>query len=89
LAVVLQPLDRHHLHVSGLGPQRLPSSGASAGSPDYAARLQHASIRCATTDSGPSYETIYHDTMVLICCWLGPCRPRLRLQHHGVGSTTF
>jgi hypothetical protein len=30
LAVVLQPLDRHHLHVAGSSPQRLPSSGAGA-----------------------------------------------------------
>jgi hypothetical protein len=34
-------------------PQRLPSSGAGAGSPDYAARLRHASIRRATSDPGP------------------------------------
>jgi hypothetical protein len=38
LAVVLQPVDRHHLHVVGSGPQRLPSSGAGTDSPDYAAR---------------------------------------------------
>jgi hypothetical protein len=38
LAVVLQPVDRHHLHVVGSGPQRLPSSDAGTDSPDYAAR---------------------------------------------------
>jgi hypothetical protein len=31
LVVVLQPLDRHHLHVAGSSPQHLPSSGAGAG----------------------------------------------------------
>jgi hypothetical protein len=91
LVVVLQPLDQHHLHVVGLGPQRLPSS--SAGSPDYAARLRHASIRRATSDPGPASApasgVVYHDIMVLVHCRLGPYRPRLRLQHHGFGPTAF
>jgi hypothetical protein len=40
-AVILQPLDRDHLHVAGLGPECLPSY--DAGSPEYAA-LQHAIV---------------------------------------------
>jgi hypothetical protein len=36
LAVILQPLDRHHLHVAGSGPQCLPSSNDCAGSPNCA-----------------------------------------------------
>ena len=78
MVVVLQPLDRHQpklvvvLHVAGSGPQRLSSSDASVSSPDYAARLLHASIRRVTSDSGPTsapaYGTIYHNTMVLVRC---------------------
>jgi hypothetical protein len=87
LPVDLQPLDRHHLHVVVSSPQRLPSSDTGAGSPDYATCLRHATLQ--RTTSAPAYGTIYHDTMVLARCWLGPCRPRLRLQHHGVDSTAF
>jgi hypothetical protein len=34
MAVGLQPLDRHHLHVTGSGFQCFPSSSVRAGSPD-------------------------------------------------------
>jgi hypothetical protein len=93
LAVVLQPLDRHHLHVAGPGPQHFPSSGAGAGSPDYAAHQWHASIWRATSDPAPApaFGAVYHDTMVPVRCRLGPyrLRLRLRLQHHGFGPTAF
>jgi hypothetical protein len=39
LAVLLQSLDRNHLHVAGSGPECLPSSGA--GSPDCAPLMAH------------------------------------------------
>jgi hypothetical protein len=96
LAVVLHPLDRHLLHVVGLVPQCLSSSGASAGSLDYAtlqrtsvAYLRHASIRHAPNDPtfGSAYKDIYHDTMVPIRWRMGPSCPRSRIQHHGIGST--
>jgi hypothetical protein len=60
LTVVLQPQDRHHIHVAGLGPQCLPSAGAGTGSHDYAtlrhtsaARLWHTTVRRDHTDPGP------------------------------------
>jgi hypothetical protein len=34
LAIILQPLDCHHFHVAGSGPQCFPSSNACAGSPN-------------------------------------------------------
>jgi hypothetical protein len=45
MAVILQPLDRDHLHVAGPGPECLPSS--SAGPPDCAS-LRRASATPTT-----------------------------------------
>jgi hypothetical protein len=42
LAIVLQPLDRHHLHVAGSDPRCLSTS--DAGSPDHDACLRRATV---------------------------------------------
>jgi hypothetical protein len=44
-------------------PQRLPSSGTGVGSPDYTARLRHASIRRAPTDPGPRLSSRLWDRL--------------------------
>jgi hypothetical protein len=78
LAIILQPLDRHHLHVDGSGPQYLPPS--STGS------LDDATLHPAST---PAYGDPHHDTLVPVRWRLGPNLSRRRLQHDGVGSTTL
>jgi hypothetical protein len=68
LSVVLQPLDRHHLHVAGSGPPRLLSSDVGACSPDDAslrhtpaACLRHAAVRRAFDDHNPACALAYGD----------------------------
>jgi hypothetical protein len=87
LAVFLQPLDRHHLHVARSDPRCLLPSGSGTSPPDHATCLRCAIDDPATTSALAS-RAIYHNTMVPVCWRLGRQRPRHRLQLHGAGSTT-
>jgi hypothetical protein len=91
VAIVLQPLDRDHRHVAGLGTEYLPSP--DAGSPDCAS-LQCASDTslwrvCNATNSAsgsapaPAPRHPRLDDLVLAGWRLGQRLPRRSLQHHG------
>lgn len=62
MAVVLQPLDRVHLHVAAPGTGCLPALSSNPGPPDG------VSLRRATNDSGstlaPAYRDPHPDTLV-------------------------
>jgi hypothetical protein len=71
LAIILQPLDRHHLHVVGSDSRCLSPSGSGVGPPDHATCLRRATIWCATDDpdttSALAYGAIHHNTMLPVC----------------------
>jgi hypothetical protein len=80
MAVILQPLDRDHLHVAGSGPECLPSYDAS--SLDHAALLRTgiASFALAPAPGDPHPDSLVPDG------WrMGPCLPRHHFKHHGDG----
>jgi hypothetical protein len=85
LTIVLQPLERKHLHVARSSPQCLMSSGA--GSPDcaplrrtFVVCLLHASLRRAPDDPGsapaPTSGDPHHDFLVPARWRLGPSLSR-------------
>jgi hypothetical protein len=93
MAVGLQPLDRHHLHVAGSGSQCLPSF-AGAGSPacihlrsSLATCLWYAPLRRILDDPDSTSALASGDSLVAPGWRLGRSLPCRRLQHHGIGST--
>jgi hypothetical protein len=86
VAVVLQPLDRYHLHVSGSGHGCLLAVSSSA-SPPICTILQFA-LDDPSFAPAPASGDTYSDTLVSAGWRVGLSLPRRRLQHHG-DDTTF
>jgi hypothetical protein len=87
VAVILQPLDRDHLHVARSGPECLSSSVAGPSDSASLRRASDASLRRAIDDSGstlaPAAGDPHLDALVPAGWRMGLCLPRRRLQHHG------
>jgi hypothetical protein len=99
VVVILQHLERDHLHVAGSGTECLPSS--SAGSPDSASlrRASGASLRrasdaplrratdVASSAKSPAPGDPHLNSLVPVGWRMGPRLPRRCLQHYGDGPT--